>query len=83
MITRRVVLKECGAALQARGGDVVVFTEDVVGAVVTAGGPIKRDGWFGMAALRRPECEPVTVWCSRTVGALLTAKDEAVAVHPI
>ena len=61
METRRVVLKECGAALQARGGDVVAFAEDMVGALVTADGSNERNGWSAMAALRRPECEPVTV----------------------
>ena len=36
-----------------------------------ADGPIKRDGWSGMVTLRRPEFEPVTVWFSRAVGALM------------
>ena len=67
----RVVFKGYGKALQARDGDVVVSAEDVVGALVKADGPIKRDSWSGIAMLRRPECEPVTVWFSRTVGALL------------
>ena len=66
-----VVFKRYGKALQARDGGVVVSAEDVVGALVKADGPIKRDSWSGMAVLRRPECEPVTVWFSRTVGALL------------
>ena len=67
----RVVFKGYGKALQARGGGVVVSAEDVVGVFVKADGPIKRDSWSGMAMLRCPECEPVTVWFSRTVGALL------------
>ena len=67
----RVVFKRYGKALQARGGGVVVSAEDVVGALVNADGPIKRDSWSGRAVLRRPECEPVTVWFLRTVGALL------------
>ena len=57
----RVVFKEYGKALQARGGGVVVSVEDVVGALVKANGPIKRDSASGIAMLRRPECEPVTV----------------------
>ena len=67
----RVVFKGNGKALQARDGGVVVSAEDVVGALMKAEGPIKRDSWSGMAVLRHPECEPVTVWFSRTVGALL------------
>ena len=66
----RVVFKGYGKALQARDG-VVVSSEHALGALVKADGPIKRDSWFRMAVLRRPECEPVTVWFSRTVGALL------------
>ena len=49
----------------------MISTEDVVRALVKADGPIKRDSWSRIAMLRRPECEPVTVWFSRTVGALL------------
>ena len=71
METLRVVLKGCGEAPQARAGGVVVSVEDVVSALVKANGPIKRDGWSGMAELRSPGCEPVTVWFSRTVGAML------------
>ena len=71
MEMRRVVFKGYGKALQARGGGVVVSAEDVVGALVKADGPIKRDSWSGMVMLRRPECELVTEWFSRTVGALL------------
>ena len=67
----RVVFKGYGKTLQARGGGVGVSTEDVFGALVKADGPIKRDKWSGVAVLRRPECEPVTVWLSWTVGALL------------
>ena len=67
----RVVFKGYGKALQARGVGVVVSAEDVEGTLVKAGGPIKRDSWSGVAVLRRPECELVTVWFSRTVGALL------------
>ena len=67
----RVVFEGCGKALQARGGGVVVSAEDVVGVLVKADGPIKRDSWGGMAVLRRPEGEPVTVWFSRTAGVLL------------
>ena len=48
-----MVFEERGAALQAEGCDVVVIA-DVVGALVTADGPIKRDGWSRMAVLRRP-----------------------------
>ena len=66
-----VVFKRYGKALQARDGGVVVPAEDVVGALVKADGPIKRDSWSEMAMLRRPECEPATVWFSWTVGALL------------
>ena len=43
----------------------------MIGALVKADGPIKRDSWSGMAMLQRPECEAATVWFSRTVGALL------------
>ena len=39
----RVVFKGYGKALQARGAGVVVSAEDVVGALVKADGPIKRD----------------------------------------
>ena len=67
----RVVFKRYGKALQARGGGVVVSAEHVVGALVKADDPIKGDSWSGRAVLRRPEYEPVTVWISRTVGALL------------
>ena len=67
----RVVFQGYGKALQARGGGVAVSAEDAVGALVKADGPIKRDCWSGMAMLRRPECEPVTVWFLRTAGALL------------
>ena len=67
----RVVFKRYGKALQARGGGVVVSAEDVVGALVKADGPIKRGSWSGMTVLRHPGCEPVTVWFSRTLGALL------------
>ena len=71
MVKLRVVFKGYGKALQARGGGVVVSAEDVVGTLVKADCPIKLDRWSGMAVLRCPECEPVTVWFSRTVGALL------------
>ena len=57
--------------VKARGGGVVVSAEDVIGALAKADGPIKRDSWSGRAVLRRPECEPVMVWFSRTVGALV------------
>ena len=67
----RVVFKGYGKAFQAGNGGVVVSAEDVVRALVKADGPIKRDSWSGMAVFRRPECEPVTVRFSRTVGALL------------
>ena len=67
----RVVFKGYGKVFQARSGGVVVSAEDVVGALVKADGPMKRDSWSAMVMLRRPECEPVTVWFSRTVGALL------------
>ena len=39
----RVVFKGYGKALQARGGGVVESAEDVVGALVKADGPIRRD----------------------------------------
>ena len=65
----RVVFKGYGKAFQAGSGGVVVSAEDVVRALMKADGPIKRDSWSGMAMLRRPECEPVTVWFSRTVEA--------------
>ena len=65
----RVVFKGYGKALQARGGGGI--RGGVIGALVKADGPIKRDSWSEMAMLRRPECEPVTVWFSRTVGGLL------------
>ena len=61
MAKLRVVLKGYGKAFQARGGGVVVSAEDVVGALVKADGPIKHDSWSGIAMLRCPECEPVTV----------------------
>ena len=67
----REVFKGYGKAFQARSGGVVVSAEDVVRSLVKADGPMKRECWSGMAMLRRPECEPVTVWFSRTVGALL------------
>ena len=67
----RAVFKRYGKAFQARSGGVVVSAEDVVRALVKADGPMKRNSWSGMAMLRRPECEPGTVWFSRTVGALL------------
>ena len=67
----RVVFKGYGKAIQAGSGGVVVSAEVVVRALVKADGPIKRDSWSGIVMLRRPECEPVTVWFSRTVGALL------------
>ena len=67
----RVVIKGYGKAFQAGSGGVVVSAEDVVRALVKADGPIKRDSWSGIAMLRRPECEPVTVWFSWTVGAQL------------
>ena len=38
METQQVVSNECDEAVQARGCDVVVFAEDVVGTVVTADG---------------------------------------------
>ena len=65
----RVVFKGYGKAFQAGSGGVVVSAEDVVRALMKADGPIKRYSWSGMAMLRRPECEPVTEWLSRTVGA--------------
>ena len=49
----------------------MVPSEDVVRALVKADGPIKRDSWSRIAMLRRTECDPVTVWFSRTVWALL------------
>ena len=58
----RVVFKGYRRAFQDRSGGVVVSAEDVVRALVKADGPIKRDSWSGIAMLRRPECEPVTVW---------------------
>ena len=67
----RVVFEGYAKALQARGDGVVVSAADVAGALVKADSPTKRDVWSGMATLRRPECEPVTVWFLRTVGALL------------
>ena len=67
----KVVFKEDGKAFQAGSGGVVVSAEDVVRALVKADGPMKRDSWSGMAMLRRPEFEAVTVWFSRTVGAML------------
>ena len=67
----RVVSKGYGEALRARDGGVVVSADDVVGTLVNADGPIKRDCWSGITMLRCTECEPVTVRFSRTVGALL------------
>ena len=67
----RVVFKGYGKAFQAGSGGVVVSAEDVARALVKADGPIKRDSWSGIAMLRRPECEPVAVRLSPTVGALL------------
>ena len=63
-----MVFKRYGKLLKARGSGVVLSAEDVVGALVKADGPIKRDSWSERLVLRRPECEPVTVWFSRTVG---------------
>ena len=37
-----MVVLECDAALRLRDGDVVVFSEDVVGALVTDEGQVKR-----------------------------------------
>ena len=67
----RVVFKGYEKAFQARRGGVVVSAEDVARALVKDDGPIKRDSWSGIEMLRRPECEPVMVWFSRTVGALV------------
>ena len=67
----RLVYKGYGEASQARSGGVMVSAEDVVRALVKADGPIKRNSWSRMAMLRHPENEQVTVWFSRTVGALL------------
>ena len=67
----RVAFKGYEKAFQARSGGIVVSAEDVVRALVKADGPMKRHSWSGMAMLRRPECEPVTVWFSWTLGALL------------
>ena len=64
-----MVFKGYGKALQARGGGGI--RGGVIGALVKADGPIKRDSWWGTAMLRRPERKPVTVWFSRTAGALL------------
>ena len=63
--------KGYGKAFQAGSGGVVVSAEDVVRARVKADGPMKPDSWSRMAMLRLHECEAVTVWFSRTVGALL------------
>ena len=71
METLRVVVEGCGEALQAHGGGVVV------GALVTEFGQIKRVGLSGMAVLRRPECEPVTVVVFGDGGAAV----DAVGVH--
>ena len=49
----------------------MVSAEDVVRALVKVDGSIKRDSWSGRAVLRRLEREPVMVWFSWTVGALL------------
>ena len=40
--TRLVVVLGCAAALRSRDGDVVVLAEDVVGALETNDGPVKR-----------------------------------------
>ena len=40
--TRLVVILSCAAALQSRDSDVVVFAEDVVGALETDDGPVGR-----------------------------------------
>lgn len=55
-----------------------MFAENVIVALLTDDGPIGSDGKSGMAALRRPDCEAVTTWCSRMVGALLKSQYEAV-----
>ena len=39
-----VVVLRCAAALRSRDGDVVVFEEDVVGALETDNRPVKRVG---------------------------------------
>ena len=44
--TRLVVVLGCAAALRSRDSDVVVFAEDVVGALETGDGPVKRVGEF-------------------------------------
>ena len=64
--TRLVVVLWCAAALRSRDSDVVVFAEDVVGALETDDGPVERveklrartgeDGLFeddAVGALRR------------------------------
>ena len=67
----KVVFEGYGKAFQARSGGVVVSAKDAVRALVKAHGPMKRGSLSGMAMLRRPKCEAVTVWFSRTLGALL------------
>ena len=42
--TRPVVVQKYAATLRARDCDVVVFAEDAVGAMLTADGPVERDG---------------------------------------
>ena len=42
--TQLVVVLGCAAALRSRDVDVVVFAEDVVGALETDDGPVKRVG---------------------------------------
>ena len=71
METFRVVLNGGGEAPQPRGVGVVVSVEDVLGALVKADDPIKRDRWSATAVFGHPEGEPLTLWFSRTVGALL------------
>ena len=55
METFRVVLNGGGEAPQPRGVGVVVSVEDVLGALVKADDPIKRDRWSATAVFGHPE----------------------------
>ena len=62
--TRLVIVLGCDAALRSRGSDIVVFAEDVVGALETDDGPAKR-----VEELRARTSE-VGMFADDTVGAL-------------
>ncbi len=72
---RLVVVLGCAAALRSRDSYVVVFAEDVVGALETDGGPVKP-----VEELRARTSEG-GVFAEDTVEALVTEEDEAVVAQ--